>query len=396
MRRWPLLLLPFLALAAEAQNNAAKPGTGAVTGHVYCADTNAPARMASVQLESVKDAEDRGADRPFKYSPPSGGIVQTAFDGSFTFSSVPPGSYYVVVSASGYLSPRANGDDFDDAQPQPPAGKPPIVIPRVDVQADQTANIDVRLERGAAVSGTVRFDDGSPASRVRVVVLHKRKDKWVPSNSTSTIIGGDTDNTDDLGRYRISGLRDREYLVEVMLNRVDMLMASPHSIDLHGVSRSSIVIYSGDTPRIRDAVPFKLGAGDEHTGEDITIPLSKFHSISGTVTSASDGHAINEAFVQIADPDNKESIAGAEVGRDGTFRIESVPEGSYLLRVVHAIDTQSRDIFVGGDHQITFSDTKTIHRYGDLEQPIKVEGDIPNLVLAVPEPKKQTAKNASQ
>lgn len=348
--------------------------------------------MASVQLESAKNAEDRGAGRPFKYSgPPSGGVLQTAFDGSFSFSSVPPGSYYVVVSAPGYLSPRANSEDFDNAEPQPPAAQPPIVIPRVDVQADQTANIDVRLERGAAVSGTVRFDDGSPASGVRVMVLHKRKDKWVPSNFTSTIIGSNMENTDDLGHYRISGLRDREYLVEIFLNRIDMLTAGPHSVDLQGVQRSSLMIYAGDTAHIHDAVPLRLGGGKEHTGEDITIPLSKFHAISGVVTAAIDGHTINHAFVQIANADDKEIIASAEPGSDGTFRIDCVPEGSYLLRVVHASDARSHDVSVGGEHHITFSDTKIIHQYGNLEQPIKVEGDIPNLVLAVPEQAKQHA-----
>jgi hypothetical protein len=347
--------------------------------------------MASVQLESAKNAEDRGAGRPFKYSgPPSGGVLQTAFDGSFSFSSVPPGSYYVVVSAPGYLSPRANSEDFDNAEPQPPAAQPPIVIPRVDVQADQTANIDVRLERGAAVSGTVRFDDGSPASGVRVMVLHKRKDKWVPSNFTSTIIGSNMENTDDLGHYRISGLRDREYLVEIFLNRIDMLTAGPHSVDLQGVQRSSLMIYAGDTAHIHDAVPLRLGGGKEHTGEDITIPLSKFHAISGVVTAAIDGHTINHAFVQIANADDKEIIASAEPGSDGTFRIDCVPEGSYLLRVVHASDARSHDVSVGGEHHITFSDTKIIHQYGNLEQPIKVEGDL-NLVLAVPEQAKQHA-----
>ena len=392
MHTWPLLLVPLITLAATAQNNSAKSGTGTVTGHVYCADTNAPARGASVQLEPAKDVEDRGAGRPFQYSgPPPGGIVQTAFDGSFTFSAVSPGSYYVIVSASGYLSPRAHGEDFDDAEPPPPAGQPPLVIPKVDVQADQAANIDVRLERGAAVSGTVRFDDGSPASGVRVMVLHKSKDKWVGSQFAGIIVGGNMDNTDDLGRYRISGLRDREYLVEAMLNRVDMLTEGGHSAGLRGVQRSSFMIYSGDTAHIRDAVPFKLGAGEEHTGEDITIPLSKFHTINGVVTAAIDGHSINHAFIQITNADDKETIASAEAASDGTFRIDCVPEGSYLLRVVNASDTQWPEVTVG-EHHSTFSDSKTLHQYGKLEQPIKIEGDIPNLTLAIPEkPAPQTS-----
>ena len=34
---------------------------------------------------------------------------------------------------------------------------------------------------------------------------------------------------------------------------------------------------------------------------------------------------------------------------------------------------------------------KIIHSYDDLEQTIKVEGDMPNLVLAVPEPQNLAA-----
>jgi hypothetical protein len=38
---------------------------------------------------------------------------------------------------------------------------------------------------------------------------------------------------------------------------------------------------------------------------------------------------------------------------------------------------------------MTITSEKTLHHYGDLEQTLKVEGDIPNLVLAVPEQAKQ-------
>src|ERR1700750_1641798 len=147
MRPW-LLLLPVVTLASAAQNNpTAKSGSGTVTGHVYCADTNAAARMATAQLEPVKEGEHRSADHPhFSGDMPAGGVAQTGFDGSFPLSNVPPGSYYVVAAKAGYLSPRANVEDLDPAGPQPGDGQPPIVTPRVDVQADQTASIDIRLE----------------------------------------------------------------------------------------------------------------------------------------------------------------------------------------------------------------------------------------------------------
>lgn len=389
MRPWPLLFLAFLALAATAQNNSAKSGTGTVTGHVYCADTNAPARGAQVQLESVKGAEHRLAGHGQATSDmPFGGIVQTALDGGFVIPNVPPGSYYVVAKAAGYLSPRAGAKDIDDAEPPPPAGQPPLVMPRVDVQADQAAAIDVRLERGAAVSGTIRFDDGSPASGMHVAVVRKTKDKSGSSNSTDIGIPGN-ESTDDLGHYRISGLRDGEYIVETMLAHLDLVPGATDALGLSGVMRSVLIIYSGDATRKSDAVLFKLGGGEERTGEDVTIPLSKLHAISGVVTAARDGHPINSGNLEIMVPGDDDPMVVAQIGKDGAFHLEGVPEGAYLLRVNNARDTKTEMLTVSGN--ATYSSEITVRNYGDLEQPIKVDGDIPNLVLAVPEQTKQRA-----
>jgi hypothetical protein len=387
MRPW-LLLLPLLALAATAQNNSAKPGTGTVTGHVYCADTNAPARGAQVQVETVKNTEHRLAGHGQASSDmPAGGIVQTALDGSFVIPNVPPGSYYVVAKVAGYLSPRAGAKDIDDAEPPPPAGQPPLVIPRVDVQADQAAAIDIRLERGAAVSGTIRFDDGSPASGMHVGVVRKTKDKS-DSNSTDIGIPGN-ETTDDLGHYRISGLRDGEYIVETVLAHLDFVPGATHALGLSGVMRSVLIVYSSDATRKSDAVPLKLGGGEERTGEDITIPLSKLHAISGVVTAARDGYSINSGNLEILVSGDSDPMVVAQIGKDGAFHLEGVPEGAYLLRVNNARDTKTEVLTAPGN--ATYSSEITVANYGDLEQPIKVEGDIPNLVLAVPEQTKQHA-----
>jgi hypothetical protein len=203
------------------------------------------------------------------------------------------------------------------------------------------------------------------------------------------MIGGTMDNTDDLGRYRISGLRDRDYLVTVMLSRTDLESRGTRNAGLSGIERSTLRIYSGDTPHISDAVPVKLGAGEEHNGEDITIPLSKFHSISGVVTAAADGHPINNGHLSIEDPKDRETVVDAELGTDGTFHLEGVPEGTYTLYVRGPRDQQFPEVSVG--NQQTITSEKTLHHYSDLEQTLKVEGDIPNLVLAVPERTKQHA-----
>lgn len=389
MRPWPLLL-PLLTIAATAQTSpSARHRTGTVTGHVYCVDTNTPARLASVQLAPVKKAETRSGTSVEVTGIPAGGVAQTGFDGSFTLTRVPPGSYYVIVAKAGYLSPRPDADDSDDVEPQPPPGQPPVVIPRVDVQADQSAGVDIRLERGAAISGTVRFDDGSPASGVGIMVLHRKKDKWVPSNGPSFAMTAPP-STDDLGHYRISGLRDRDYLVMLQLSRTDLESRGGHDAGLSGIERSTLRIYSGDTPHVSEAIPVKLGPGEEHSGADITIPLSKFHSISGVVTAAGDGHSINSGHLSIEDPKDKETVVDAELGSDGTFHLEGVPEGSYTLYVRGPRDQQFQEVSVGNQQTIITSE-KTLHQYSDLEQSLKVEGDIPSLVLTVTEKSRQRA-----
>jgi hypothetical protein len=390
MRPWIVLLLALCTHVISAQNSA-KPGTGAVTGHVYCADTNAPARMASVQLKPVKEAAPRAGADPHDTGMPASGVVQTTLDGSFAIPKVAPGSYYVIVTASGYLSSKPDDANSDDVKPQPPTSQPPVVIPKVDIQADQTANIDIRLERGAAVSGNIRFDDGSPASNVLVVLLRKSKGKWVPlpTGDYGAFAMPSSLMTDDLGHYRTSGLREGEYLLMATLIHADLMPAATRGVGLTGALRSILLVYSGDTTRKSEAAPFKLGPGEDRAGVDITIPLSKLHSINGVVTAVSDGHVINSGHLTIEDPIDKESVVEAELDSDGAFHLDGVPEGSYTLRVQNASDKQNQEVSVAGGTRM--ADEKTLHQYGDLEQPIKVEGDIPNLVLAVPEPAKQHA-----
>jgi len=82
MRLWPLLL-PLFSLVATARSNSAKPATSTVTGHVYCADTNAPARMASVMLEPVRVVNEAGVVTGGSHSQITMTAVQTALDGTF-------------------------------------------------------------------------------------------------------------------------------------------------------------------------------------------------------------------------------------------------------------------------------------------------------------------------
>src|SRR6185312_17286794 len=89
-------------------------------------------------------------------------------------ANVPPGDYYVSSTEPGYVSSMAAAQA---AAPPGATGKakyPGVTV--VHVEANHSAHGDLTLDRGAAVMGTVAFDDGAPAGKV-MVTLEKLETK---------------------------------------------------------------------------------------------------------------------------------------------------------------------------------------------------------------------------
>ncbi len=404
----PLSILLAISLAAAAQQPGKKPATTTVTGHVYLADTNTPARLATVMLEPAGALDNDHDPHPPKDSVAGlvhTSAVQTLLDGSFVIPKVAPGTYYVVAYKSGYLSPLSTVSKDALEHPTPEDHKRIAgILPRIVVEAGLPVSVDVRLERGAIISGTVLFDDGSPASGLSVHALVRRKDgkkeTWSPLRAMPFAFVADV-YTDDLGRYRLTGLESREYLVQVDLNLQHMEFESAPgsfqgSSSFGEVARLSF--YSGSTARKLDAKPFKLNANEERSGEDITIPIAKLHTITGEIVATHDGHLLNQGLVKLLDPDDKSEIESSKVERaDGKFHLLFVPEGNYILRIDNPADVTYEDVpNPPGSMPTSYEKTNMVRAYGTADQPLTVHDDIPNLTVYVPDkstqqPNPQTA-----
>ncbi len=150
---------------AHAQTTPPSPETtGSVSGHVFCADTSEPARLqpAPQKLEATPE---KRADQVVQSGPPA---TRTGLDGSFSFSKVKPGTYFLIADYAGYVSPLAK------LSPKKIASKEPADIEKVEkalvqitVAANKDSARDLELERGSAISGTIRYDDGSPANEIQ-------------------------------------------------------------------------------------------------------------------------------------------------------------------------------------------------------------------------------------
>jgi hypothetical protein len=417
--RWVIVIL-LCTLTGVAQQPATdknsdvptdKPAaTGTVTGRVFLNDTKGPARKATVSLQSVTALL---ADAPPDHGQGQADgevsiAMETNFDGSFSFSHVAAGSYYVIASYPGYISPYlalslAEGRSvYGDWQPlgqSQKAAKELVLktMPRIEVQASQPVSVDVSLERGAAVSGNVSYDDGSAAAGLEVNLLARLlqngKETWAqlkPAPNFRFEV-----KTDDRGNYRITGLPSRKYIVQVTLD----LMRTITYTSAHSTSTSSrggsnaLTIYSGSTPRLKDAASFTTLA-EECTGEDIRIPLSKLHTITGNIVSAHDGHVINAGQIYLYRTDDHSFAGAVNLSEDSPeFTFNFIYEGEYLLTSPMSADVDY-DLMPqqpGSSPSPPQYDSHPRHLYGSASKPLHVDGDMDGVTIAVPEP---TAKEA--
>ena len=291
----PAVLL--CAVLAPAQESRREP-VGSVSGHVLCADTQRPARLAAVRLVRVPAGGPpaKGTRVPMGGGAPMGDAVETGLDGAYTIGNVKPGEYYVVVDKEGYLLPLAQftADELA-AKDEPTRIRVDRAVHTITVRGDNTTVEDVRLERGASVVGRAMYDDGTPAAGLRVKLLQKdAKGRWVEVQNGRYRENFGFIPTDDMGTYRLTGLPAGDYVTEIDLTLSDHettflpMPGNPDGqIEMHSdKTRFSLPLYSGDKLRRQTAEAYSLGSGQELTAADVVFPLAKLHKVSGQLLAA--------------------------------------------------------------------------------------------------------------
>jgi hypothetical protein len=314
----------------------------------------------------------------------------TGLDGSFSLDKVPPGTYYVVAQLPGYLSPltqfsmmeRMKADDATLKAVKETAEK--IVL-----TSNLPAHVDLRIERGASLSGVVRYDDGSPAPGVTPTLLKLQDDgKWKQMGPGGVLPTA----SDDRGRYRIYGVAAGKYAVKAALPTTQAtigLGGGAGSVSLHMNMGDALEAYSGGAMREKDVKPVEVGPGADVDAVDIIFPLDNLHTVSGSVVAKADGHPVNAGMITLMDSDGKTTVRTAMVEQDGTFRLNYVPEGQYVLRAMGASDVDQSGAPSGPANPLStlnmLSQSKTLKSYGDADLPLIVKGDSTGLSLQVPD-----------
>ncbi|HMF54528.1 MAG TPA: carboxypeptidase-like regulatory domain-containing protein [Edaphobacter sp.] len=404
---WPLFL--SLACPAQTANRAPEPN-GIVTGRVFCGDTGHPARFASVSLMPVPEPAQTklnktglgSTSKPAPGTATTSIAVNTALDGSYTLVHIAPGTYYVIVRMNGYISPLTL---FSKKQLDQPTDQERALIdealPRVHIEQDSTAHADVQLQRGAAVSGTISYDDETPAVGVSVLLRHKDENgKWMPIASGVHTEGGTV--TNDRGNFHLSSLLPGTYLLDASLSLGEEKThtfgdsAGHTSQFIMRSFKSSLAFYGDGTPHMDQATSFTLRGDEERTGQDMTIPISKLHKIIGRVAAGPNGHFVNAASIELISITDKKPLANANIEReDGLFHFEFVPEGDYTLRVTNARDVtwEPATPQPGNTMPGAFPPSdkeRVLETYGNTEMPLLLNGDMTDIVATIPAKQNQS------
>ncbi len=399
-RSKPCLVLAFFAMLSLGLAHPQSPATvfefssapaGSVTGFVYDGERRLPVRFAEVNIVPIPAKSEVALARnqpvpngvPKQQDPRVQRVYGTSgMDGSFRLD-VPEGDYLVVALKPGYIVPGAAAAmDFSLSEDQ--LDRLIASLPQVHVGAGKTASVSLTLHRGAVITGRLQFADGSPVigamvgcessdsilrrenlSRPenRTKVASPRQEALQLLSSTEKVTRG-TPITDDEGRYRIFGLSPGKYIVSTVIT-IDH--SSAHVVmNNGGIDRTSgrehmfpeiIPVYVPATFRRKDANIFEIHGDEQIANADLTIDPNGLHTLRGRVLAASDHHA-PRTIIRLEEEGAHDVPRFVEIEDDGTFQVNYLPPGSYILQIT------SNDVSAPSDSPTQLVEYKTVELTG--------------------------------
>jgi len=328
---WAQAVMPQQARDGQAQ--ALAPATALIMGTVVTGGTGQPADGVRLTLSGNELRGSRSA--------------LTDDSGNFAFLALPPGTYTLRATKTGYVSAT-----YGQRQPGRPGT--PIVL----AVGQQLKGISLEVPKGGVISGTIYDEKSRPAVSIAVRVL-----QWNWQSGERVLTSAGTGTSDDRGMYRVFGLGPGEYLVNAnprnntttvvtsadiqALERLQELSRSGlASADLAALERTINVpmaqsdpvsgyaaVYYPGTPLPGAAQSVKVGVSQEQLGIDFQLQRVPLSRVTGTVMVPSGVTASN---VQVRLVDASSTVPGlqqftARPGPQGAFTFTSVPPGQYRV-----------------------------------------------------------------
>jgi len=282
-----------------------------IRGVVVAADTGVPIKRAQVRVTNVSGG--RG-----------GALIGTNDQGGYELSGLPPGTYQVNVSKTGYVA-LSFGQRAPAEAPKP-----------IELAAGQVASgINFQLPRGSVIAATIVDANGEPFTAVRVDALQYRL--LDGQRRLVSIVSGA--ETNDLGQVRIFGLFPGDYLVK---------STAPINVAAADKNLTYVPTFYPGTVVANEARRVTLGVNQE---SQVTFALAavRLAKVSGSIRRA-DGTPIvsprpglgppqppgvSRFNISLRKDDGSFLRVNYNISTDaaGNFVVNNVEPGSYVLEV---------------------------------------------------------------
>src|SRR5579883_1531314 len=321
------LAIPLLlAIALHAQD------TGSLAGTILDSVTHQPIKKARVIATPVVPPATQNTQQ---LSTTSGS------DGSYSFTNLPPGPYYIIATQQLY----------------PPSRDVPA---QADVKPGERTTQNVELTPGASISGKILDEDGDPLPGCFVQLRHAANPEQF-----ATSLGGNAGV--ETSEYRLYGIPAGRYLVSALCPTP---VFEPRPFSAGPDPPPSLAYPLQFYPNGRDsksAMAIDLTAGSEKSGIDFQMKPAHVTQVNGRFSpDGADLHQVGAFSVQLLSPDPSIPPAGANIDINrGTFRFPRVFPGSYVL----IAESGNRNQQIGASQRVEVRD-----------EPLEVSLELKNLI----------------
>jgi protocatechuate 3,4-dioxygenase beta subunit len=226
-----------------------------------------------------------------------------------------PPVFRVTAFKAGY-----QGSDFGQRNPTT-RGDPFQIAP-----GEVHDHVDITLQPLGVLSGRVLDDIGEP---VEGALVRPAQLRYVNGRRQLVDVGAPR-STDDLGRYRLYGLRPGQYAISASVGQI---VVAQSSVDLPGFGTT---YYPGTSDP--QAIQFvRVDPSQEVSAMDFSLLRMRSARVAGRALDA-DGDPITGGIALMPSQRsgaNTDLQMGARIDRRGGFEFRNVPPGDYVLQVVH-------------------------------------------------------------
>ncbi len=301
MRKVTLCVLVAAAICAAQPD---QPSGGVIEGIVTDL-AGSPLAMARIQI--------RAAGKSVS--------VNTKDDGAFRFEGLAPGRYTLSAVRSGYVSQFYGADERLQFGSEISLSK-----------GQSVTGLKFRLTPQSTIFGRVANEAGEPLAGARVELYLRSYGKARLTAYRSADSGPD-------GSFGFGGLGPGRYYVAALRTPDQPAQTA------EGPNRAYVPSFYPSALRPSDAAPLDVQAGREIRGIEIRMRMEPVYRIAGSLQGGAGGSFYIRIDPKEPSIDNDTDVRSVRVSNEGSFALDRVSPGEYVLTAFPVAERQADGTF---------------------------------------------------